>query len=42
MKPAVLDLGNAEDIFTNSEPENIFCIAAEGYTTRPRTLELSP
>lgn len=40
MKPTVVRLGKAEAVFTNSDPKNIFCVAAEGESTCPSTLEL--
>lgn len=33
MKPTVLGLGKAETLFTNSDPKNIFYVAAEREST---------
>lgn len=30
MKPAILALGKAEVLFTNSDAENVLCVAAGG------------
>lgn len=37
MKLTLFGLGKAEVVFINLDPENIFCVAAEGYTTHPGT-----